>query len=97
MLGLTEQPKPAPLAQRGGCWFESHGVKIHLGVEKEFRPAAKAHPGLLVNDLAALVAACQGAGFAVTIDDSLAGYQRVFVADPFGNRIELMQRQSEID
>ena len=44
LLGLSEVPKPPHLAARGGCWFETRDVKIHLGVDPDFRPARKAHP-----------------------------------------------------
>lgn len=91
VLGLTEQAKPANLAARGGVWFVQGAVKIHLGVEQEFCPARKAHPALLVEDLDALAAACAQAGYAVVTDEPLAGYRRVYVADPFGNRLELME------
>ena len=92
LLGIAEVPKPAPLAKRGGCWFENGTVKIHLGVEQEFRPARKAHPALLVDDLHALVTALRQAGTDVRDDEPLEGYHRVYVDDPFGNRIELMER-----
>lgn len=90
LLGLVEIPKPAELAKRGGCWFAVPGthLQVHLGVEHDFRPARKAHPGLLVDDLAALAA--QADGFAY--DTALAGVTRGFAADPFGNRVELVQR-----
>ncbi len=91
LLGIPERPKPAALAGRGGCWFEAPGVKLHLGVEAAFRPAKKAHPALLVDDLAALCATLAAAGVAVTPDDPADGRARCFIADPFGNRIELMQ------
>ena len=91
LLGLTEVPKPQPLAARGGCWFEAGPVRLHLGVEADFRPARKAHPALVVDDLTALTACLAAAGFGVTPDDELAGIVRCFVADPFGNRIELIQ------
>ncbi|MFN8602585.1 MAG: VOC family protein [Candidatus Binatia bacterium] len=90
LLGLPETPKPEPLAARGGAWFELGAVKLHLGVESDFRPARKAHPALVVHDLRALVAHLRGAGVEVTDDTQLSHY-RVFVADPFGNRIELME------
>ena len=48
LLGIPEVPKPPELAKRGGAWFERGALKIHLGVEADFRPAKKAHPGLLV-------------------------------------------------
>lgn len=90
-LGLPEQAKPAHLAARGGCWFEAPGVKLHLGVEADFRPATKAHPALLVDDLAAMQAVLEAAGVAVIRDDPAGGRERCYIADPFGNRIELMQ------
>jgi catechol 2,3-dioxygenase-like lactoylglutathione lyase family enzyme len=95
LLGFTEVPKPAVLAGRGGCWFESGAVRLHLGVETDFRPALKAHPAFLVDDLSGLIEQLRAAGVAVNEDKPLAGYERRFVADPFGNRVELMQRLSQ--
>jgi catechol 2,3-dioxygenase-like lactoylglutathione lyase family enzyme len=91
LLGIREVKKPPNLAKRGGCWFESGGLKVHLGVEADFRPARKAHPAFIVDDLAALSAKLTKAGHPVRTDESLKGYTRVYVDDPFGNRIELMQ------
>jgi catechol 2,3-dioxygenase-like lactoylglutathione lyase family enzyme len=93
LLGLLEVAKPAQLAARGGCWFEQDGVKVHLGVEQDFAPARKAHPAFLVTNLTALVARLSAAGCPVIEDQPLAGYDRCYVADPFGNRIELMQHR----
>lgn len=90
-LGIKETPKPPHLAVRGGVWFEEGALKIHLGVEKEFRPAKKAHPALLVEGLGELVERCRAAGYEVVSDEPLEGYNRVYVSDPFGNRIELME------
>lgn len=92
VLGLREVPKPADLAARGGCWFTGGGAHLHLGVEDDFGPARKAHPALLVDDLEAFVARLAEAGVAFTPGRPLDGYSRGDVADPFGNRIELMQR-----
>jgi catechol 2,3-dioxygenase-like lactoylglutathione lyase family enzyme len=86
VLGLAEQPKPARLAARGGCWFAGGGVRIHLGVEESFQPARKAHPALVVADLRAALDEA-GIGF---IEDDLDGVFRVYVHDPFGNRLELL-------
>jgi catechol 2,3-dioxygenase-like lactoylglutathione lyase family enzyme len=91
LLGIPEQPKPPHLAARGGCWFESATVKLHLGVERDFRPARKAHPALLVDDLSSLVARLRAAGVELVDDESLEGYDRVYVYDPFGNRLELLE------
>jgi catechol 2,3-dioxygenase-like lactoylglutathione lyase family enzyme len=90
LLGIPEAPKPSELAKRGGAWFETDGVKIHLGVEADFHPARKAHPALVVDDLQALVGILREAGVEV-VADALAGYDRVYVSDPFGNRLELME------
>ena len=91
VLGVSEQPKPSHLTARGGCWFERGDLKIHLGVEAGFQPARKAHPALLVRDLAALKAAIAAGGYVMRDDEPLEGYDRIYVDDPFGNRIELMQ------
>lgn len=93
LLGIPETPKPPELAKRGGAWFERGSVKIHLGVDADFRPARKAHPALLVRDLRTLVARLRDAKVDV-VEDQLAGYFRVYVADPFGNRVELMEPAS---
>jgi catechol 2,3-dioxygenase-like lactoylglutathione lyase family enzyme len=93
VLGLTEVSKPDELAKRGGAWFEQGGVKIHLGVEKTFRAAKKAHPALIVEGLAEIIARCEGYGGRVTFDVSFDGYKRAHIEDPFGNRIELMERE----
>ena len=89
LLDLTEKPKPPDLAKRGGAWFENDLVKIHLGLDPDFRSARKAHPALLVSDLNALIERLSLAGFKVD-DGERATYHRVYVSDPFGNRIELI-------
>ncbi|MFO1060134.1 MAG: glyoxalase [Dongiaceae bacterium] len=93
LLGLPEIAKPPALAARGGCWFGwPGGLQLHLGVDPDFRPARKAHVGLRVRGLAGLAARLDAAGHATTGDAPLAGYERLFVSDPFGNRLELLQR-----
>jgi catechol 2,3-dioxygenase-like lactoylglutathione lyase family enzyme len=90
LLAIPEIPKPPELAKRGGAWFERGSVKIHLGVEADFRPARKAHPALLASDLRDLVERLREAQVAV-VEEPLDGYYRVYVTDPFGNRLELME------
>ncbi|HET9542009.1 MAG TPA: VOC family protein [Acidimicrobiales bacterium] len=90
LLGLPRVPKPDPLAARGGCWFEGDEVKVHLGVEADFRPARKAHPALVVDDLSALVERLRDVGVEVREGDDPSGRPQVYVDDPFGNRIELV-------
>lgn len=91
ILDVPEVEKPENLAKRGGCWFERDALRLHLGVEQDFRAARKAHPALIVRDLAALVRRLEEAGYSVAEDEKLAGYDRRYVNDPFGNRIELME------
>ncbi len=91
ILGMTELEKPPVLAARGGCWFRSTGLEIHLGVEKDFRAAAKAHPGILVKDLDALAKRLEAAGVDVEWDDNFPGHRRFYSHDLHGNRIELLE------
>ena len=91
VLGIPEVPKPPNLAKRGGCWFERGSLKVHLGVEADFRASRKAHPAFLVENLEALKSVIERAGYNLKIDEPLAGYHRIYVDDPFGNRIELME------
>ena len=91
VLGLAEQPKPENLRKRGGVWFGSGDLKVHLGVEAGFRPARKAHPAFRVKNLAELRARCEAAGYPTVDDEPLPGYQRFYVFDPFGNRIECLE------
>ena len=93
VLGMAEIEKPPHLAVSGGCWFERAGVHLHLGVEDDFRPARKAHPALLIDDLAAFVAGLAQAGIEFVPGKPLDGYVRGDIADPFGNRIELMEKR----
>ena len=90
VLGMAEIPKPPQLAKRGGCWFESGAVQIHLGVEAEFRPARKAHPALRCGNYDELTAKLRSAGIEVTPDNLIPGVRRCHISDPFGNRIELI-------
>ena len=92
-LGFTEIPKPPELAKRGGAWFQAGSAQLHLGVESDFRSARKAHPAFVVDDLGAFIAKVQNAGYETdTSQPPLDGYKRAHVFDPFGNRIELMEK-----
>jgi catechol 2,3-dioxygenase-like lactoylglutathione lyase family enzyme len=93
VLGLEEIPKPASLAGRGGAWFRGGTVELHLGVEDDFRPARKAHPALRVRGLSGLIRRCVDAGHPVERAVPVPGIERVYVHDPFGNRIELVERR----
>jgi len=91
LLGIPEFPKPAELAGRGGCWFVDGALKLHLGVEPDFRPSSKVHCAFIVEDLPALTTKLRQAGFEIRSGEAFDGHARVYIADPFGNRIELME------
>ena len=90
LLGMAELQKPPELAKRGGLWVKSGEVVIHLGVEAEFRPARKAHPGIVVADIDALGARLEAAGHPPAWDEAIPGVRRFFTADPLGNRLEFI-------
>lgn len=90
LLGMREMPKPAELLKRGGCWFESGAVQVHLGVEKDFRPAKKAHPAFRCADYDGLIVKLRASGVGVTEAEDIPGVRRCHLHDPFGNRIELI-------
>lgn len=91
VLGLSEVPKPPALADRGGCWFRGGGIELHLGVEADFRPARKAHPGIVVAHLEGLADRLRATGREATIDDAeIPGRRRFHVHDPHGNRLEFL-------
>jgi catechol 2,3-dioxygenase-like lactoylglutathione lyase family enzyme len=93
VLGLPEIPKPAHLAVRGGAWFQCGPVQLHLGADAGFRAAQKAHPALTVEDLPTFLAALAALGIEVKPEEAVAGLQRATLADPFGNRVELIEQR----
>ena len=92
LLGMTEVAKPDNLAKRGGCWFELGSIKVHMGVERGFTPAQKAHPAFLVDDLSGFLKMLAAHEIEATEDEPISGYHRAYINDPFGNRLELMQK-----
>jgi len=90
VLGMIEIPKPPVLAARGGCWFRAGDVQLHLGIETDFRPSSKAHPGLRVTDLSAYAARLEAGGATVDWDEDLPGHRRFYSYDPVGNRLEFL-------
>ncbi|MGO8870012.1 MAG: VOC family protein [Acidimicrobiales bacterium] len=90
LLGIPRVPKPPALAARGGCWFERGALKLHLGVEDDFRPARKAHPALVVEELDGLCELLDRSGHPTRRAEDVPGNPQWYVDDPFGNRIELI-------
>jgi len=92
VLGLQEVIKPEVLAGRGGVWFEHGPVRVHLGIETEFVPARKAHPAFLISDLAGVLEKVGVRFEGVAVDLDHLGRKRLYLDDPFGNRVELIER-----
>lgn len=90
VLGMTEVTKPPELAARGGLWVRADRLELHLGVEQDFRPAGKAHPGILVDDLDGLAARVEAAGLTPEWDGLFVGMRRFYLRDPHGNRLEFI-------
>jgi catechol 2,3-dioxygenase-like lactoylglutathione lyase family enzyme len=97
VLGMAEIDKPPVLAARGGAWFRAGGLELHLGVEDDFQPARKAHPGILVSDLDELARRLRNADQDVTWDADFPGFRRIYAHDPFGNRLEFLEPLSSGD
>ena len=93
VLGLTEVEKPESLKKRGGMWFEFGSYQLHIGVETAFSPAKKAHPGFHVKNLPAFKDHLTSFGISFIEDQNIPGVERIYVADPFDNRIEFLERK----
>jgi len=91
LLAMQELPKPAAIRGRGGVWFRAGAQELHIGVEEPFSPARKAHPGFVVSDLDVIRARLLEAGHEPEDNAAIEGVRRLFVHDPFGNRLELRQ------
>jgi hypothetical protein len=93
VLGMSEIPKPSALAPRGGCWFQSGEVQIHLGVDDDFRPAKKAHPAIRCTNYDVLLRLLNAAKIPVNDAHDIPGVRRCHIHDPFGNRIEFVSAE----
>lgn len=91
VLGMAELTKPPVLAARGGCWFSAGSAVLHLGIDEDFRPARKAHPGIRVSGIHDFAKQLQARGAKVVWDYDLMGFDRFYSEDPVGNRLEFLQ------
>jgi catechol 2,3-dioxygenase-like lactoylglutathione lyase family enzyme len=96
VLGLEEVEKPESLRRRGGVWFRVGAQQLHVGVEQEFAPARKAHPAFAVSGYDEFISCLRSAGVETVADDSIPGVRRSYVADPWGNRIELVAVENSV-
>lgn len=91
ILGMEEIPKPENLKKRGGAWFRCGSHQIHIGIDRDFRPAKKAHPAIHVKNLGELRKRLLQNGIEVREDEPLPGADRLYANDPFGNRLEFLE------
>lgn len=91
LLGMEEIPKPENLKGRGGCWFLCGSQEVHIGMQQDFTPAKKAHPGFTVQALEQLKSRLQEADYLISDELPIAGRSRFFTHDPFGNRVEFLE------
>lgn len=91
ILGMTEVRKPEVLASRGGLWLRADGLELHLGVEEDFTPQRKAHPGILVSDIDTLASRLEARDWPVQWDDDFPEMRRFYTNDNNGNRLEFLQ------
>lgn len=92
LLGLKELEKPGSLKSKGGVWFSLGQGELHIGLEDDFRPARQTHPGFLVNGLDVLRALLETTGYTIAEGEDVPGVRRFYVHDPFGNRLELVEK-----
>jgi catechol 2,3-dioxygenase-like lactoylglutathione lyase family enzyme len=96
VLGLREIDKPDPLKSRGGFWLAVGHHQLHIGVEDGVdRSATKAHVAYEVSELSQSRARLTSAGVAIKESIPIEGYDRLEFRDPFGNRVELIQRLAQ--
>lgn len=96
VLGLEELPKPEELAKRGGVWFLMGDKQIHIGIQKDFVPAKKAHPAFEIKNLGHLKSRIEDYDIETIDDEALEGADRFYVHDPFGNRLEFLEWRDRI-
>lgn len=95
LLGLPEVEKPASLRQRGGFWLQVGDRQVHVGTESDGidRTRTKAHLAYAVSDLADWRRYLEQAGVAILESVPIPGFDRFELRDPFGNRIEFIERR----
>ncbi|WP_456271472.1 VOC family protein [Bacillus sp. AK031] len=91
ILGMKEIEKPEKLKSGGGCWFQCGKQEVHIGVENEFSPALKAHPAIVVHNIDSLINRLEEFSIDVKEDFRIEDRKRIFINDPFGNRVEFLQ------
>ncbi|WP_077297082.1 VOC family protein [Virgibacillus pantothenticus] len=96
LLGFQEIVKPEALQKNGGIWVQSGDVHLHIGVEEDFTPAKKSHPAIYVRHLAELKKHLRAHSISIVEDERLPGFHRFYIFEPFGNRLEFLEKSQPI-
>ncbi|WP_397537801.1 VOC family protein [Rummeliibacillus pycnus] len=91
ILGFEEVEKPETLKKNGGVWFASGNIQVHIGIEEPFSPSKKAHPAFEIDNIEELKIYFSKNQVEYVEDELLPGANRIYIFDPFGNRIELLE------
>ena len=93
LLGLSEVAKPDALKDRGGFWLRIADRDVHVGTEDGVdREATKAHLAFEVSDLSFWCDTLRREGIEISDAIPLPGCRRFEFRDPFGNRLEMIER-----
>jgi len=95
ILGMEHIEKPEALQKNGGVWFQCGTHQLHIGVKQDFKGEKKAHPAFEIDDFPAFKEHLQKQGVSYQEDDKLPFANRVYVFDPFGNRLEFLSYTSK--
>lgn len=91
IIGLTEIPKPKELIPNGGLWYQIADTQFHIGTENE-NNKSKQHPAFEITDIQKARTYLENHGIEIREEIQISGQIRFSFRDPFGNRIELLQK-----
>lgn len=93
-LKFKEIPKPHSLVANGGFWLMAGNIEIHIGVEKMDRVTSKRHIALEVKDIEQARRYLEDRNVRIQEEKKIPGIRRFSFFDPFGNRIELLEKEA---
>ncbi len=95
LLGMAEIEKPPVLRARGGVWMQAGDRQLHIGVEEPGveRAKTRAHVAYEVTKLDAFRRKLEAAGIECKDGERVDGFRRFELRDPFGNSVELVERE----
>lgn len=91
MSKLQSQKK---LMKNGGLWYQIADIQLHIGTENEINKS-KRHPAFEVNDLKSARIALEANDISIKEEIQIPGQNRFSFMDPFGNRIEFLEKNNK--